>query len=128
NHALTTKEGRSCSFVQNKVAVIDELQPVNNFIAVRNRAVLILVIEFPEAGEHAKRDVEFSAGPFADLMRRLQHVAKFGSHRNRMFAGGAIQPLNIAVLPPGAEQPFKTVEFLGDGVESRNSSGFIGGP
>ena len=128
DHAFTAEEGCAVSFVHFEVAIIDELSPADNFIVIWNRAVLILIIEFPKARHHAECDVEFSAGPFAHLTRCFEHISKFGSNQNRMLAGGCIQPLNIATLLPIAQQPFETFDFLEDGLESSNGSRLIGGP
>src|SRR5262245_409220 len=48
DHAFTTEERCPRSFVHNQVSIIEEAEPAGDFTTVRNRPVLILIIELPE--------------------------------------------------------------------------------
>src|SRR5262249_1148416 len=75
----------------------------------------------------AERHIEFPAGPFAHLMRRLEQTAKFRPNPNGLFAGSPVHFLNFGVLTPCAHESFETIELVRDFFESRNGCWFIGG-
>src|SRR5262249_14369387 len=103
DHAFAAEKGCAGLIVYLQLPIINEPSTANDFIVVRNRAVLVLIIEFPKAGHHAECHVEFSAGPVADLPRSPQYLAKLGTDRHRMLARGRIQSLNVATVAPVAE-------------------------
>src|SRR5262249_8828648 len=67
-HAFTPEKDCPGPFVHYDVPVINESQAAKDFAAFRNRAVLILIIEFPETRQHAERHVEFPGRPITHLM------------------------------------------------------------
>src|SRR5262249_20654775 len=70
DHAFTADKDCPGSLVHHDVPLLDESQGANDFAAFRNRAVLILIIEFPETCQHAERHIEFPTGPLTHLMCR----------------------------------------------------------
>ena len=73
-HALALHEHRAGALVDLDLPVVDERQPRADGVGIRDRVVLI-VVELPDVGQRAERDVELAAGPLADLARRAQHLA-----------------------------------------------------
>ena len=54
------------------------------------------MVELPDVGERAERDVELAAGPLADLARGAQRLAHVGADRDRPLAGGGVDPQHVA--------------------------------
>src|SRR5262249_38151131 len=128
DHSLSTEKRGAGTLVHQQFAVIDELSPAQNFVVIRNRTVLVLVIEFPESGHDPERHIEFSGGPIADLTGNLQDIAKFGPDRNRLLTCCRVQALNVTVLTPVTQQAFKSFELLKDFIKGGSCPRLIGRP
>ena len=112
------EEGCPRLFVHFELPVVDERQSREDVGAGRDVAVEI-VVELPESGQRAKGDVELSVAPLAGLTGHAEDLAHFGTDRHRVFAGGAIQPLDVAALFPHAHQRIEAVELVEDRLERR---------
>src|SRR5262245_43674533 len=118
DHAIASEKCCTGMLIHNEISVVDQLSPACHFRRVRDRVVLVLIIKLPETGHDAERHIEFSACPFAHLIRCRQQAAEFRSDSNRMLPGSAVQLLNFAVLTPCAHESFEPIEFVGNFVES----------
>ena len=126
-HPFARQKHRTRRVIDLNRAIVDERQSPPHVAHIGDDIVLV-VIELPEAGERAERDVEFSAGPLAHLPRRLQHLAHLRANRHRPHARVAIDARDVAVGDPRAHQLFQPRELGEDLVERGCRGGRVGGP
>src|SRR5262245_49423895 len=73
-HAFSPQEGRYRVIIQFKFAIINQPSAASYLCWVRNRVVFVLIVELPKTGHHPPGHIEFSLGPFTDLMRGSQQI------------------------------------------------------
>src|SRR6185436_19565903 len=78
SHATALHPYRARALVDLDLAIVDERKPPPNRAGIRDGVVLI-VVELPDVGGRAVRDVELAAGPLADLARGAQRLVLVGA-------------------------------------------------
>ena len=86
------------------------------------------MIELPDVGQRAERDVEGPFRPFADLPRLPQDVAHVRGNRHRLHAGRGVDADDVAGGTPGAHERFEPLELGEHRIERRARGLFVGGP
>ena len=126
-HPFAFQEHRARAIVDLDLPVVDERQPRTNRLGGRDRVVLI-VIELPDVGQRAERDVERAVGPLADLPGHAQHVAHVGGDRHRVVAGRGVDAQDVAARTPRAHLRFEPLELREHRIERRPRGRFVRGP
>ena len=98
-----------------------------DFLQIGN-AIVLIVVELPQARERAKRHVELPARPIAYLTGRMQRLADVRAHRHRLLARSRVQPLDVAALPPDAHQTVQSLEVAERRLECGQGGGLVGCP
>ena len=124
-HAFAFEECCSGSFIDLQIAIVNKRQAPAHHLPVGNRVVLVLIVEFPEARQHPERDIEFPAGPVADLARGFQNIPDFAADLNGVVARGGIQAVDVAPFAPRGHQVIEPLHFRKNSFEGRRSRRFI---
>ena len=127
-HAFAAEHRGAGGVVDKDVAVIHERQPLLDLLAIGNRLVFVLVVEFPEAGECGKRDVEGSVRLLADLPRDVQHVARLRRDRHGGSSRCGVQSNDVAAVLPNAHHRVEPIEFAEDGCGRCGGAHVVAGP
>ena len=120
-------EGRACRAIDLNQAIVHKGEPGLDGASIGHRVVLV-VIELPEVGERAERNVELAARPFTRLRRRLQCREGIAAHLNRLAAGRLVKATDIASGSPDAQQRVEPLELLKHLLERRHGERVLGGP
>ena len=80
---LRAEEYRAGAIVDLDRAVVDERQAARGWPPASGNCVVLILVELPDVGQRAERDVEVAVGPLADLPRDVQHLAHLRRDRHR---------------------------------------------
>jgi hypothetical protein len=114
-------------FVDHQLLIVDERQ-ARLHVGARWDAAVEVVIELPQTGQHAERDVELSLGPLAGQTRHAENLAHLGADRYRRLTGRAIEALDLAAFFPDAHQLVETIELVKGCLECVQCAAFVRGP
>ena len=118
---------RASTIVDLKRAIVDERKSRSDLRAIRHATVDVL-IELPEARQRRERDVELARSPFADLLRRVEHLSHFRADGDGGLSRGGVEAEDVAPFLPHAHQRIEPIELEKDSLERGDCRGFVGRP
>src|ERR1700730_5199143 len=89
-HPLPLQKRGPRALVDHQVTIVDQRETREDVRRLGHRVVLFLIVELPQAGQGAERDVEPAAGPLAHLMGNAEHLTRLRTDAYRMLAGGRL--------------------------------------